>query len=50
VIGLATVIAIVDLHGELIYSVELEDEDVPELQILRVGKGTLATPKVHVVY
>jgi hypothetical protein len=48
VIGVATVIAIVDLDGELIYSVELEDEDVPKLQIVHRGKGTLAPPKVHV--
>jgi hypothetical protein len=48
VIGRATVIAVIDLDGELIYSVELEDEDVPELQIVRAGKGTPATPKVHV--
>jgi hypothetical protein len=45
VIALVTV---VDLDGELIYSVELEDEDVPKLQIVRTGKGTPATPKVHV--
>jgi hypothetical protein len=49
VIGLSTVSVVVDLDGELIYSIELEDEDVPELQIVRAGKGTLATPKVHVV-
>jgi hypothetical protein len=49
VIGLSTVAVVVDLDGELIYSVELEDEDVPELQIMRTGKGTLATPKVYVV-
>jgi hypothetical protein len=49
VIGLSTVAVVVDLDGELIYSVELEDEDVPELQIVRAGKGTPATPKVHVV-
>jgi hypothetical protein len=49
VIGLSIVAVVVDLDGELIYFVELEDEDVPELQIVRVGKGTLAMPKVHVV-
>jgi hypothetical protein len=49
VIGLSIVAVVVDLDGELIYSVELEDEDVPELQIMRAAKGTLATPKVHVV-
>jgi hypothetical protein len=48
VIALAIVIAVVDLDGELIYSTELEDEDVPELQIMRAGKGTPPTPKVHV--
>jgi hypothetical protein len=46
VIGLAIVIAIVDLDDELIY----EYEDVPELQVVRAGKGTPATPKVHVAY
>jgi hypothetical protein len=40
VIGLSTVAVVVDLDGELIYSVELEDEDVPELQIVHAGKGT----------
>jgi hypothetical protein len=49
VIGLSIVAVVVDLDRELIYSVELEDEDVPELQIVRAGKGTLDTPKVHVV-
>jgi hypothetical protein len=49
VIGLSTIAVVVDLDGELIYSVELEDEDVPELQIMRTGKATPATPKVHVV-
>jgi hypothetical protein len=49
VIGLSIVAVVVDLDGELIYSVELEDEDVPKLQIMCTGKGTLATPKVHVV-
>jgi hypothetical protein len=49
VIGLSTVAVVVDLDRELIYSVELEDEDVPELQIMRMGKGTPAMPKVHVV-
>jgi hypothetical protein len=49
VIGLLTVAVVVDLDVELIYSVELEDEDVPQLQIVRTGKGTPATPKVHVI-
>jgi hypothetical protein len=49
VIGLSAVPVVVDLDGELIYSIELEDEDVPELQIVRAGKGTPATPKVHIV-
>jgi hypothetical protein len=49
VIGLSTVAVVIDLDGKLIYSIELEDEDVPELQIVRVGKGSPATPKVHVV-
>jgi hypothetical protein len=49
VLGLSIVAVVIDLDGELIYSVELEDEDVPELQIVRASKGTPATPKVHVV-
>jgi hypothetical protein len=49
VIGLLTVPVVIDLDGELIYSIELEDEDVPELQIVSAGKGTPAMPRVHVV-
>jgi hypothetical protein len=49
VIGLLTLAVVIDLDGELIYSVELKDEDVPELQIVRAGKGTPARPKVHVI-